>query len=198
MTNIPPPVAEPRDPRDELPEHLKALRAFAISLTRNVAAADDLVQDTIVKAWTNFDKFEPGTNLRAWLFRIQRNTFFSNSRKNRREVADPDGIHASRQFVKPDHDGKLAFTEFLVAFDKLSPEHREALILVGASGYSYGEAAEMMGVAVGTVKSRANRARARLCELLGLADGENPMSDASRELLGVAGSSASQMGEEAA
>ena len=178
----------PLDPRDELTSHLPALRAFAISLTRNVAAADDLVQDTIVKAWTNFDKFEAGTNLRAWLFRILRNTFFSNTRKHKREVADPEGIHAGRLFVKPDHDGKLAFTEFLVAFDRLSPEHREALILVGASGYSYEEASQMIGVAVGTVKSRANRARARLCELLGLAEGENPISDTSSELLGVTGS----------
>ena len=178
--------AEPVDPRDELPSHLQALRAFAISLTRNVATADDLVQDTIVKAWTNFDQFQPGTNLRAWLFRIQRNTFYSNARKHRREVPDPEGIHAGRQFVKPDHDSKLAFSEFLVAFDRLTPEHREVLVLVGASGYSYGEAAEMMGVAVGTVKSRANRARARLCDMLGLAEGENPMSDLSPEMMGVA------------
>ena len=179
--------AEPRDPRDELPDHLQALRAFAISLTRNVAAADDLVQDTIVKAWTNFDKFQAGTNLRAWLFRIQRNTFYSNARKHRREVPDPEGVYAARQFVKPDHDSKLAFSEFLVAFDRLTPEHREVLVLVGASGYSYGEAAEMMSVAVGTVKSRANRARARLCVMLGLAEGENPMSDVSREMMGVVG-----------
>lgn len=177
----------PGDPRDELPDHLAALRAFAISLTRNVTSADDLVQDTIVKAWTNFDKFEAGTNLRAWLFRILRNTFFSDARKHKREVPDPDGIHAARLFVKPDHDGKLAFGEFLTAFDQLSAEHREALILIGASGYSYGEAADMMGVAVGTVKSRTNRARARLCELLGLAEGETPLSDPVRELLGVTG-----------
>jgi RNA polymerase sigma-70 factor (ECF subfamily) len=175
------------DPRDELTDHLPSLRAFAISLTRNVAAADDLVQDTIVKAWTNIEKFEPGTNLRAWLFRILRNTFFSNARKHKREVADPDGVHAGRLFVKPDHDGKIAFTEFRKAFDLLSPEHREALILVGASGYSYEEAAQMTGVAIGTVKSRANRARARLCDLLGLAEGENPLSDTSPEMLGVTG-----------
>lgn len=62
-------------PRDELVDHLPALRAFALSLTREGASADDLVQDTIVKAWTNMDKFQPGTNLRAWLFTILRNTF---------------------------------------------------------------------------------------------------------------------------
>jgi RNA polymerase sigma-70 factor, ECF subfamily len=177
----------PRDPRDELVDHLPSLRAFAISLTRNIAAADDLVQDTIVKAWSNFDKFETGTNLRAWLFRILRNTFFSNARKHKREVADPDGMLAGKLSVRPEHDGKLAFTEFLSAFDQLSPEHREALVLIGASGYSYGEAAEMIGVAVGTVKSRTNRARARLCELLGLEEGESPLSNPERDAVGVTG-----------
>ena len=164
------------DPRDELVDHLPALRACAISLTRNVAAADDLVQDTIVKAWTNLDKFEAGSNLRAWLFTILRNTFYSDKRKRRREVADPEGAHAAQLFEKPAHDGRLAFADFQVAFDKLSPEHREVLILVGASGFSYEEAAGMMGVAVGTVKSRANRARLRLCEMLGLAEGEEVLS----------------------
>lgn len=178
------------DPRDELPDHLPALRAFAISLTRNVSTADDLVQDTIVKAWTNIEKFEPGTNMRAWLFTILRNTFFSDQRKKKREVPDPDGIHAGRLFVRPAHDGQLAFAEFAAAFDQLSPEHREVLILVGASGFSYEEAAQMIGVAVGTVKSRTNRARARLCELLGLEAGEDPMAgvdDTTRKNLGGAG-----------
>lgn len=156
------------DPRDEIASHIRDLRAFAMSLTRNHAAADDLVQDTIIKAWTNFEKFSPGTNLRAWLFTILRNTFFSNRRKASREVADPDGIHAGNLSVLPQHDGKLAFKEFLVAFNQLSAEHREVLILVGANGYSYQEAAAMMGVATGTAKSRANRARARLCELMGM------------------------------
>lgn len=164
------------DPRDELVEHLPALRAFAISLTRNVAAADDLVQDTIVKAWTNLDKFEAGSNLRAWLFTILRNTFYSDKRKRRREVADPEGVHAAALFEKPAHDGRLAFADFRAAFDRLSPEHREVLILVGASGFSYEEAAGMMGVAVGTVKSRANRARLRLCEMLGLEEGEEVLA----------------------
>jgi RNA polymerase sigma-70 factor, ECF subfamily len=77
------------DPRDELPLHLPALRAFAISLSRNPTTADDLVQDTIVKAWTRFDSFTLGTNLQAWLFTILRNTYFSSLRKHRREVADP-------------------------------------------------------------------------------------------------------------
>jgi RNA polymerase sigma-70 factor, ECF subfamily len=164
-------------PREELSHHLQAMRAFAISLTRDVTAADDLVQDTIVKAWSNFDKFQPNTNMRAWLFTILRNTFYSDRRKRRREVADSDGVHAARLFEKPAHDSRLAFNEFMVAFNVLSPEHREVLMLVGASGFSYEQAAEMTGVAVGTVKSRANRARLRLAELLGLAAGELLVAD---------------------
>ncbi|HQU68781.1 MAG TPA: RNA polymerase sigma factor [Albidovulum sp.] len=168
--------ASPPDPREELPTHLPALRAFAISLTRDATQADDLVQDTIVKAWSNFDKFTPGSNLRAWLFTILRNTFFSAKRKTRREVPDPDGIHTAGLYEKPAHDGRLALADFRTAFDKLTPEQREVLILVGASGFSYEEAAEMTGVAVGTVKSRANRARQKLCDLLGLKDGEGMFS----------------------
>ncbi|SMO72451.1 RNA polymerase sigma factor [Paracoccus laeviglucosivorans] len=160
------------NPRDQLVDHLPALRAFALSLTREGASADDLVQDTIVKAWTHIDKFQPGTNLRAWLFTILRNTFYSARRKTRREVSDSDGIHAARQATRPEHDGRLALNDFRVAFEKLPDEQREALILVGASGFSYEEAAEMTGVAVGTVKSRANRGRRKLAELLQLEDGE--------------------------
>ena len=166
------PAAPCGDPRDELVQHLPALRAFALSLTREGASADDLVQDTIVKAWTHIDKFQPGTNLRAWLFTILRNTFYSARRKTRREVSDTDGIHAARQATRPDHDGRLALNDFRAAFEHLPVEQREALILVGASGFSYEEAASMTGVAVGTVKSRANRGRRRLAELLHLEDGE--------------------------
>ncbi|WP_323040149.1 RNA polymerase sigma factor [Gemmobacter sp.] len=161
------------DPRDRLVEMVPSLRAFALSLCRNGAQADDLVQETLLKAWTNMDKFDPATKLEAWLFTILRNTFYSALRKTRREVQDTDGVHAAGQFDKPEHDGRLAYKDFERAFDKLSPEHREVLILVGASGYSCEEAAEMMGVAVGTVKSRASRARKRLAELMGLADGED-------------------------
>jgi RNA polymerase sigma-70 factor, ECF subfamily len=161
------------DPRDELVQHLPALRAFALSLTRNSSSADDLVQDTIEKAWTNLSRFEPGTNMRAWLFTIQRNTFYSDRRKAKFEVPDVDGHFAAALSEKPAHDGRLAFKDFRVAFNKLPDEQREALILVGASGFSYEEAAEMCGCAVGTIKSRANRGRKRLAELLGLGEGED-------------------------
>jgi len=184
--------ARSSEPRDELVKHLAPLRAFAFSLTRNMAAADDLVQDTIVKAWTNIDKFTEGTNLKAWLFTILRNTFYSSVRKHRREVADPDGIHAQSLFVKPDHDGRLAYRDFQRAFDQLSPEHREVLILIGASGFSYEESATMMGVAVGTAKSRTSRARKRLSELMGLADGEDAFSGVDQASVAVMGRSGMQ------
>jgi RNA polymerase sigma-70 factor (ECF subfamily) len=164
------------DPRDRLAGAIPRLRAFAISLTRDVSQADDLVQDTILKAWSNMDRFDPATNLDAWLFTILRNTFYSALRKTRREVQDTDGAHAATLSIRPAHDARLAFQDFQRAFDALSPEHREVLILVGASGFSCEEAAEMMGVAVGTVKSPASRARRRLAELLHLADGEDMFS----------------------
>jgi RNA polymerase sigma-70 factor (ECF subfamily) len=154
------------DPKEELVEHLPAMRAFALSLTRNPSTADDLVQDAVVKAWSNFDKFQPGTNMRAWLFTILRNTYYSLCRKRRREVEDPDGVMAGQLAEKPSHDGSLAMTDFYEAFAKLSDEHREVLILVGAEGFSCEEVAEMCGCAVGTIKSRTNRARKRLKEYM--------------------------------
>ncbi|MFP4238762.1 MAG: RNA polymerase sigma factor [Rhodosalinus sp.] len=159
---------EPQDPRDEIALHLKPMRLFALSLTRDLSRADDLVQDTVVKAWTNIDKFQPGTNMRAWLFTILRNTFYSERRRAKREVSDVDGMLAGRIATKPDHDGRLALNDFRAAFEQLPDEQREVLILVGAQGFSYEDAAETCGCAVGTVKSRANRGRRRLAELLGM------------------------------
>lgn len=160
------------DPKEELVEHLQAFRAFALSLTRNGAIADDMVQDTIVKAWTNIEKFQAGTNMRAWLFTILRNTYYSNRRKAKREVPDVDGAFTASLSEKPAHDGRLQMKDFRNAFEKLPEEQRETLILVGANGFSYEEAADMCGVAVGTIKSRANRGRARLAELLALDENE--------------------------
>ncbi|WP_425093475.1 RNA polymerase sigma factor [Tropicimonas sp. S265A] len=172
------------DPRDEIIEHLPALRAFARSLTRNAATADDLVQDTVEKAWSKIDKFEAGTNMRAWLFTILRNTFYSLRRKRAREVEDGDGVHAGRMSEKPLHDGRLVMKEFAEAFAMLPDEQREALLLVGASGFSYEDAAEMCGCAVGTIKSRANRGRKRLAELMQLDEGE-PLEITDRVTMGV-------------
>ena len=160
------------DPRDEIVTHLPAMRAFALSLCRNGSTADDLVQDTIVKAWKNIEKFKAGTNMRAWLFTILRNTFYSDRRKAKREVADVDGQMAATLSQKPDHDGRMAMNDFETQFAKLPSEQREALMLVGAMGFSYEEAAETCRVAVGTIKSRVNRGRVRLIELLGLSEDE--------------------------
>ena len=185
-------TAPAADPRDEVLTHVPALRAFALSLTRNMPDADDLVQDTIVKAWGNFDKFTPGTDLRAWMFTILRNVFFSRKRKTRREVEDPDDIYASSLFERPAHDSRIAFSEFLRAFNRLTPEHREVLVLVGANGYTCDEAAKVIGVAVGTVKSRTNRARVRLCELLGVTGGQDFLPTLDGATAAVMGRSASR------
>ncbi|WP_375173778.1 RNA polymerase sigma factor [Pseudooceanicola sp.] len=169
---MPEACAELSDPRKEIVDHLSALRAFALSLTGNRAQADDLVQDTVVKAWQNIDKFKAGTNLRAWLFTIQRNHFYSQLRKARREVQDSDGEMVATLSEKPAHDGRLAMNDFQRAFAKLTAEQREALVLVGASGFSYEDAAKMCGVKTGTIKSRVNRARKDLVAQMQLDQGE--------------------------
>lgn len=155
-----------KDPKEELIEHLPAMRAFALSLTRNSAAADDLVQDAVVKAWSNFDKFQQGTNMRAWLFTILRNSFYSHLRKRRREVEDVDGVHSGALFVEASQSEHIRMREFRHALGLLPEDQREALVLVGAAGYSYEETAEICGCAVGTIKSRVNRARRKLASLL--------------------------------
>jgi len=172
MTSEDSPTGPAPDPRDEIVTHLPAMRAFALSLTRNPSQADDLVQDAVIKAWKNLASFEVGTNMRAWLFTILRNTFYSDRRKLKREVQDSDGAFAATLSEKPDHDGRLAMADFEAAFVQLKAEQREALMLVGAMGFSYEEAAETCNVAVGTIKSRVNRARLRLAELLELEEGE--------------------------
>lgn len=159
------------DPREELTTFIPDLRAFARGLCRNTATADDLVQDTMVKAWTNIEKFEAGSNMRAWLFTILRNTYYSLYRRRRFEVADPDGTYVGMMSEKPRHDGCLQLRDFKKVFHQLSEDQREVLILLGGVGLSYEEAAETCGVAIGTIKSRASRARTRLAELMGMDDG---------------------------
>ncbi len=152
--------------RDEMVAAIPRLRAFAVSLSGNVDRADDLVQETMVRAFSNMDKFQPGTNLIAWLFTILRNQFRSEFRKRRREVEDSDGHHQASLTARPEQPSKVAFNEFLKALEQLPPDQREALVLVGASGFSYEEAAEICECAVGTIKSRLNRARSRLSQIL--------------------------------
>jgi RNA polymerase sigma-70 factor, ECF subfamily len=151
--------------RDELVAAIPNMRAFAISLCGNRDRADDLVQEALVKAWHHLDSYQEGTNLKAWLFTILRNAYFSELRKTKREVADSDGQLAARLSVPPEQQGHLDLADLNRALLQLPPDQREAVILVGAEGFSYEEAASVSGCAVGTVKSRVNRARAKLAEL---------------------------------
>ena len=144
------------------------LRAFAVSLCGDIERADDLVQETLLKAWNHLDSFQEGTNLRAWLFTILRNTYFSECRRRRREVQDYDGAKAAELAVHPGQQGHIDMQDFRKALNVLPPDQREALVLVGAAGFSYEEAAAISGCAVGTIKSRVNRARSRLSNLLGV------------------------------
>jgi len=144
------------------------LRAFAVSLTASPDRADDLVQETLVRALTHIAQFQPGTNLRAWLFTILRNQFNSEYRQRRWTIEDADGIYVDSLKSLPQQGSWLEFQELRAALAKLPPEQREAIVLVGASGMTYEEAASICGCAIGTIKSRVNRGRTRLAELLSI------------------------------
>jgi RNA polymerase sigma-70 factor (ECF subfamily) len=160
------------DFRDGLMAALPNLRAFAVSLTRNGDRADDLVQDTLFRAWDKRASFQPGTNLNAWLFTILRNSFHSDQRKRIREVEDSDGEYAASLATVPDQLDSLHLADLQNALSHLPPDQREALLLVGAEGLSYEEVAAICGCAVGTIKSRVNRARMRLAGLMGYSQGD--------------------------
>jgi RNA polymerase sigma-70 factor (ECF subfamily) len=155
--------------REQLISEIPGLRAFAASLCGSMQPVDDLVQDTLLKAWSHSASFEMGSNLRAWLFTILRNTYFSSYRRQGREVQDSDGLIEQRLSVSGSQESAIDLADFRNALAKLPEEQREVLIMVGASGLSYEEAATVCGVAVGTIKSRVNRARARIAALLGIA-----------------------------
>jgi RNA polymerase sigma-70 factor, ECF subfamily len=155
------------------------LRAFAVSLCGNPDRADDLVQETLAKALLNIKSFTIGTNLLAWLFTILRNAYYSEFRKRRREVADIDGSLSGMLVSKANQDDHMEYLDFREALQKLPPDQREALILIGASGLSYEEAAEICKCAVGTMKSRVSRARSRLAELLQYDPGEGQFDQSS-------------------
>lgn len=138
------------------------LRAFARSLCGDRDRADDLVQDTMLKAWAARDRFEAGSHFRAWTFTILRNHFFSQTRRQR-FVGEWDDLVADRILAAPSsQDGTVELRDLMRALQQLPESQREALILVGAGGISYEETAEITGVAVGTVKSRVARARMAL------------------------------------
>ena len=154
---------------------LPHLRAFARSLTRRREQADDLVNDAVVRALSAAAQFQPGTNFKAWMFTILRNLYYNEGRKNRATVS-LDEAEALMPSVAPVQQATLEFCDFRRAFWQLGDDHREVLILVGASGLSYEEAAEVCGCAIGTIKSRVSRARAELMHLL---SGDNLKSNRS-------------------
>ena len=172
MAASPQPIGTPSGADSEMRALLigaiPSLRAFAYTLTYDLDRSDDLVQDTLVRAWTKADSFTRGTNLTAWLFTILRNLFYSEQRKRKREVEDADGVHAGRLTSLPEQEVRLELREFHTALDALPLSQREALVLVGAQNFTYEEAAVICGVAVGTVKSRVSRARGRLIVDLGM------------------------------
>ena len=152
--------------RDVMLHAIPHLRAFAISLSGKVDHADDLVQETLLRAMANISSFQPGTNMSAWLTTILRNLFVSDYRKRRHEVQDTDGLHFDSLIAPPEQHSRLEFDEFREALARLPPDQREALLLVGACGFSYEEAATICESPVGTIKSRVNRARSHLSKLL--------------------------------
>ncbi|WP_296479520.1 sigma-70 family RNA polymerase sigma factor [Roseinatronobacter sp.] len=149
-----------------LPEQAHSLRLRALKLTANKHRAEDLVQTTLLKAWAKRDSFKPGTNLRAWLFTILRNTFCSDLRKFRREVEDVDGVYARAQFEEPRQHHVLALKELISVVATLPNTQRLPLVLMGAYGFSQNEAAVACGCTVGTIKSRVSRGRAALSRIL--------------------------------
>jgi len=158
-------LADTKDFHEQLKTILPRLRVYALSLTRDRDAADDLVHDTVVKALSGRASFEPGTNLSAWVFRIQRNEFISGLRRLRPTVPVDSAVAESLSH-QPHQESRLVMREFMSAFGKLAPTQREALLLAVLEGQSYEVIAAHTGVSVGTVKSRISRARDTLERLL--------------------------------
>jgi RNA polymerase sigma-70 factor (ECF subfamily) len=153
--------------RDELVRWIPNLRAFAMSLSQGAQQADDLVQDTLLKALANLDKFQAGTNMKAWLFTILRNSFYNDVRYQKyHQTAPIDDVAPSSIQALATQDKYIEFKDVIKGMQALVPEQREAIILIAAEGLSYEEAAEICGCPVGTVKSRLSRARQRLTEYM--------------------------------
>lgn len=149
-----------------LPQQSLPLYRHALRLTSNPHRADDLVQETLLKAWAKRDSFQPDSHLRAWLFTILRNTFFSDLRKYRREVEDADGAYADALSEEPRQDHAIAMTELIQAIAKLPDVQRKPLVMMGVFGYSQLETAIACGCTTGTVKSRVSRGRNVLSQAL--------------------------------
>jgi RNA polymerase sigma-70 factor (ECF subfamily) len=153
--------------RDTMLAAMPGLRAFAISLCKNRDEADDLVQETLLRACVSIDSFQPGTNMSAWLYTILRNHFYSECRRRRRRL-DPIDAHAARLAAKPEQIAQSEYRDVWRALSKLPASQQEALILIGASGLSYEEAARACGCPTGTMKSRVRRSRIDLALLMGI------------------------------
>src|SRR5690348_1265281 len=167
---------------DDMVALVPQLHTFARSLCRDGVRADDLVQEALMRAINNIQRFKPGTNLKAWLFTIVRNEHYSQLRRGKFEAQGMDIELLPEPSVPPDHDGKLELRDLNRALASLSPGQRTALILVSVSGFSYEEAAEICGCAVGTIKSRVARARETLLEML---EGRQPIPPVEDEDLQV-------------
>ena len=172
MSGEPAPAADPVEFKRELTGVVPHLRAFARGLCGRPDMADDLVQETLMKAWAAQERFEPGTSMRAWTFVILRNAYLTDMRRNRFRGEYDENV-AERILTAPaGQEEPIHLSDMHRALLTLPPERREALLLVGAGGFSYEEAANICGCAVGTIKSRVGRARAALNAML--ADGDIP------------------------
>lgn len=156
--------------RQELTALIPHLRAFSRSLCGNATLADDVAQDAMLKAWKSREKFKPGSNLKAWTFTILRNQFYSIKRRSWRATSLDQQVAEQTIVAKADQEKVVELNELRRGLDSLKDDQREALILVGASGLSYDEAAEICGCAVGTIKSRVSRARKELEAIMHNAD----------------------------
>ena len=148
------------------------LRAFSRTLCGNRAVADDMAQEALAKAWRSREHFQPGTNLKAWLFTILRNEFYSHKRRAWRDVTWDDDLGRNVPTLANVQIWKTDLSDTARALAGLNDDQREALLLVAVGGFSYEDAAQICGAAVGTVKSRVARARAALLEAL---DGDKPL-----------------------
>jgi RNA polymerase sigma-70 factor (ECF subfamily) len=170
----------------DLVQLIPHLRAFARTLCGDAAAADDLAQDAMIKAWDARQSFQLGTNMKAWTFMILRNQFYSEKRRSWRQT-QLDQEAAERTLVAVDDpSAPVELDELRQALNVLPDEQREALILVGAGGFAYEEAAAICGCAVGTVKSRVSRARRAVQSILeagGFSRDGRPAADAMRSIL---------------
>jgi RNA polymerase sigma-70 factor (ECF subfamily) len=154
-------IAEP-DLRRQVGDLLPELRAFARFLARDRSAADDLVQDALVRALGALHQFQPGTSLKAWLFTIQRNAFYEQQRRRKREAVALAASFDGTETAAPGQDVRSAITDLQQLIWTLPPLLREALILIGAQELTYEEAAVVCDVPVGTMKARLSRARVAL------------------------------------